>query len=186
MLEVKGPTVVATPLFVREKHGDGGYQRWLAELPEPSRQLYTSSLLPTRWYPVDVALVEPHRTMTKLFSGGSDRVVRELGRFSADYTLTGVYKIFVKMGSPHWLVKKCGQIFSTFYRPGSSVLVKEEERLAVTQFRDFPEKSGLVEVRIAGWVQRALEISGQKGVQVQVTRSVSRGDDCIELTCTWN
>jgi hypothetical protein len=49
----------------------------------------------------------------------------------------------------------------------------------------FPEPDEIIEQNIAGWIERALEISGCRNVQVFVTKSLARNDNITEITMSW-
>jgi hypothetical protein len=46
------------------------------------------------------------------------------------------------------------------------------------------EPSALVGARIAGWMQRALEINGCKNVTLKIPKSLARGDSVTEYSVT--
>jgi hypothetical protein len=43
-----------------------------------------------------------------------------------------------------------------------------------------------VEARIAGWMQRALEINGCKNIIVKMPKSLTKGDPVTEYLVNWN
>ena len=186
-MEVKGTTVAATPLFVEDEYGNDGFERWLGALSPRARDIYgTQGVATSSWYPLEETLIQPMRAMGDLFfpddlEGG----LRRLGRSSAEYGLKKVYRAFLKLGPPRLIVQRAGLIFGTFYRPGRGAVVEKNPKSVIIRFEDFPEKTGLVEIRIAGWMEQALEITGGKNPAVKITRSVSRGDPYIELVSTW-
>jgi hypothetical protein len=185
-MEAKGTTVSTTPNFVRERYGEQGLARFVAALSPQSRVVFGSPILATRWYPLEYGVVEPTRAVCNLFFGGDPAGARELGRFSADQTLRGIYKMFVKLHDPMWTVKKSTAVFSAYYRPGLCDLVDETENSVTIRYLDFPESSGLVEQRIAGWDERGLEICGVSKFSVEVVKSISRGDREIEIALSWS
>jgi len=46
-----------------------------------------------------------------------------------------------------------------------------------------PEKVN--EFRIGGWIEKALEISVSKDINVEVTKSMTQGDALTEFTINW-
>ena len=100
--------------------------------------------------------------------------------------MTKIYRAFLELGPPHILVQRAGLIFGTHYRPGRGVTVERTQKSATTRYEDFPEETGLVEQRIAGWIERGLEIAGARNPKVIITKSVSRGDPYIEMTASWD
>jgi hypothetical protein len=185
-MEAKGTTVSTTPQFVREKYGEQGVARFIAALSPHARVILGSPIMASRWYPLEYGVVEPTRTVCNLFFAGDPKGARELGRFSADQTLRGIYKVFVKLHDPMWTVKRSDAVFAAYYRPGTCELLEETERSATIRYVDFPEQSGLVEQRIAGWDERGLEICGASSFSVEIVRSISRGDREIEIALRWS
>lgn len=185
-MQVKGTTVKATPEYVQQVFGDDGTKRWLDAMPPVSRALFTQPILTGSWYDLDAALIEPHRAIVELFHGGDAQGgLRALGRFSADFGLRGIYKMFIKLGTPGFIISRGSKIFSTLYTPGRGEVVETTSKSGTFRIIDFPEPTGLVELRIAGWMERALELSGCAAATATITHSISRGDDRIEFHCVW-
>ena len=94
--------------------------------------------------------------------------------------------MFVKLGSPAFVVKMGGKVFSQYYRPGHTEDAKLEKTHLIRQIHGFAERSGYVEQRIAGYVERGLEISGAKNVSVVVSKSMAAGHDMMEFDISWD
>jgi hypothetical protein len=184
-MEVKGTAISAIPEFIVAKFGKEGLNQWLNSLTESARKVYGGSILAARWYPVTETMVEPTRKMCELFFRGDIKGAREGGRFSAEKGLKGVYRIFVKLGSPEFLIRKASVIFTNYYQPCEMKVVAQEDRKAVVHITKFPEPSALIENRIVGWMEKALEISGCKRVEVRITQSLAKGASHTEIVATW-
>lgn len=183
--EVKGSAVVSMKQFVLERFGQEGQARWLQALPDKARAVYEGLVLPAAWYEVHPALAVPLQVMCDLFFEGRVDGAREAGRHSADAGLTGIYRMFVKLGSPGFVVKMGGKVFSQYYRPGHTEDAKLEKTHLIRQIHGFAEPSGYVEQRIAGYVERGLEISGARNVSVEVTKSLAAGHPHMEFDIRW-
>jgi len=183
-MEVKGTAVRSTPLFVRKQFGQR-FDEWTGSLSDKSAEIMKSKVETDLWYPLQEAFVEPTRKICDLFFDGDKRGAWELGRSSADYALWGLYRLFVRIGSPGHMIKRASTIFSTYYRPSDMRATETEPKKAVVQITLFPEPEELVELRIGGWMERALEISGCSGVQMHITKSLTRGDDLTEFVGEW-
>lgn len=183
-MEVKGTAVRSTPLFVRKQFGSR-FDEWIGSLSGKATGIMGSKVRTDMWYPLQEAFVEPTRGICDLFFGGESRGAWELGRFSADYALWGLYRLFVRIGSPGHLIKRAGTIFSTYYRPSEMTLVESTPHKAVLHMTLFPEPEELVELRIGGWMERALQISGCSGVQMKITKSLTRADELTEFVGEW-
>jgi len=60
---------------------------------------------------------------------------------------------------------------------------KNMYRVFVNQFDQY---SDVIEQRISGWIERALEICGCKGVRVNVAKSLANRDQCTQYDIEWN
>jgi hypothetical protein len=184
-MQVKGTAISSIPEFIAGKFGKEGLNQWLSALTENAKKVYQGAILAGNWYPVNEIMIEPTRKMCELFYREDLRGAREGGRFSAEKGLKGVYRIFVKLGSPEFLIRRASTIFTTYYQPSDMQVVSEEDRKAVVHITNFSEPSQLIENRIAGWMERALEISGCKGVKIQISQSLAKGAPFTEFIATW-
>ncbi len=185
-VEIKGMSIIPTAEFVRQRYGDDGYRRWLDALTPQTREVIAVGVLPTTWYSLDEMFVKPTVKICELFFGGDSRGAWELGRFSADFALSGIYKIFVKIGSPSWMVKKATRILPSYYRPARGELIDSSSTMARFRIYDLIERTGVAELRIAGYLERGLEISGARNCNVKVLKSQSLGDVFPEIEMSWS
>ncbi len=184
-MSVKGPAIAVLPLFVKERFGKSGLDDWLEAISPQARKIYTSQILSSEWYPIEESYLAPTKALCDLFYGGDPAGAREIGAYSADYALRGVYKAFVKMTSVSFFVSRTASILQTYYRPCTAQVVLSEPKRAALQMYQFPKPSLYAEMRIAGWTQRAFEIHGCKNPKVEVTKSLAKGDPYAEFFGTW-
>jgi hypothetical protein len=184
-MQVKGTAISSIPDFISGRFGKEAFHHWLNTLSDGAKKVYGGSILAGSWYPVKEIMVEPTRKMCELFYHGDLRGAKEGGRFSAEKGLKGVYRIFVKFGSPEFLIRRASTIFTSYYQPSEMKVVSEGDRKAVVHITNFSEPSQLIENRIAGWMERALEISGCKGVKIQISQSLAKGAPYTEFIATW-
>jgi hypothetical protein len=184
-MDVKGTAINSIPEFIVKKFGKEGFNQWLAAINEKARKVYEGNVLAGNWYPMKEVMVEPTRMMCELFYHGDVKGAREGGRYSAELGLKGVYRIFVKFGSPEFLIRKASAIFTSYYQPSEMKVVAQEDKKAVVHITQFSEASSLVENRIAGWMERALEISGCKNVKILITQSLAKGAPYTEIIASW-
>ncbi len=184
-MDVKGTALASIREFVLNEFGKEGLDRWLDSLPDDSRELHSSSIKLDMWYPLYKMMVEPTQKICDLFYRGDLKGAWEGGRYSADFALHGIYRLFVKLGSVESLIKRASLIFPTYYRPSILKVADSKKNLVTLQITSFPEMHIIVERRIGGWMQRAVEITGQKNVKVEITKSLTAGDPCTEYVATW-
>jgi hypothetical protein len=181
-MEVKGTAIIPMRDYVL-KNFNSRYQEWLDALSSMAKNIINNPLS-SGWYPLQPALVEPTQRICTFFHNGNEQGAWQLGRFSADHGLKGIYSVFVKLGSPGFVVSRGSRIISQYYRPSELKLVESKSDRAVVQIVQFPEPSRLIELRIGGWMERAIEVSGNHPT-VNITRSMARGDSITEYEVKW-
>jgi hypothetical protein len=184
-VEVKGTAIITIPLFIKERFGEGELNQWIDTLTPEARKVYQASVLVSSWYPLKELLIEPLRKMCDLFYAGDRNGAKESGRFSADYSLKGIYKIFVKLGSPEFMLRRAGTILPIYYAPSEMKVLECRRGQGIMQITKFSDMDQVLEIRIAGWMERALEISGGKQPNIKITKSLTAGDPVSEFLATW-
>lgn len=181
-MKIKGTSVKAAPEFVRQHFGTR-YDEWFNSLSEPSQKV-VENVLASNWYPLREAVIEPTEKVCDLFYGGSEQGAWEVGRSSADQALKGVYKIFVKVGSPGFIISRASTIFSHMLQPGEMTVIESCPKRSVLRMQ-LPESDRLLELRIAGWIEQALTISGCTDPKLEIAQSTAKGDPITEYVATW-
>lgn len=185
-MEIKGVAVKSIPEFVKSKFPDR-YDEWLESLPLESRKLFQGPIFPSQWYPLEQAAILPTEHVGKIFYNNDTRQgAWQSGRHSADAALSGIYRFFVKASSPGFIIGRAGKIFSTYYQPSKMEVPNKDSKSVILQITEFEKPSPLIENRIGGWVERALEISGCSDVSVNITKSLTRGAPITEYSIKWS
>ena len=184
-MEIKGTAVKTISDFVKARYPNR-YEEWVASLPEASKKIIGSTVFANTWYPVEEAATIPTRQIGTLFyANNSLKAAWESGKYSAEVGLTGIYKFFVKASSPAFIIGLGGKILSTYYRPSEMKVVNSTSNSIVMHITKFPEINAVIENRVAGWVQKALEISGCKNVNIQITQSLTKGNPVTEYKISY-
>ncbi len=186
-MEVKGTAVKSISSYVKLNY-DTRYKEWFDNLDKDTQKIMMGPILPTDWYDVEKATVKPTVTMGKLFFyGDTEKAAWESGRYSAEIALKGIYKFFVKASSPSFIISRASRVFSTYYRPCSlSTASTSNNSLQLHLESNGIDKTCVVtQARIAGWIERALEISGCDNVEITFPESMTRGDRKTIFDIKW-
>jgi hypothetical protein len=185
-MNAKGTLVSSINRFVEENFPDR-YKDWLGRLPELSKKVYAGTVLATEWYPLDAAVVVPTKLIGEMFYAGNiQKAAWESGRHSAKVALTGIYKVFVLIATPQYIMKRGGKIMTSFYDPSSLVIGGHRPKGVDVHITEFPAANEVVEHRIGGWMQQALEICGCKHVVIEMPQSLTKGDKITEYIINWD
>jgi hypothetical protein len=185
-MEIKGTGIKTTREFVKTNF-PSQYEAWLNSLPEKTKVLYSLSMINMAgWYPLHEAYQIPiDKVVSMFYAGNAKKGGEALGRFSADVALKGIYKLYLLVATPKYLMQRASVVFSTFYNPCEIKISESDSKSVTMQIPLFPEMTISLEYRIAGWCARALELCGCKNVEYRILRSLTKGDALSEIIFTW-
>ncbi len=184
-MEIKGSAVKSIKEYVQRKH-PGQYNSWVNSLPEESKKIISSTIYATNWYPIRDAAEVPTSKLGELIFQSPLKGAWESGRYSAEMALSGIYKVFVKALNPAYIIQRASKILPTYYKPSEIVVVGKGDKMVKLHITDFQNMNKILENRICGWIERALEISGCQGVQINIITSITDGNDVSEIEINWN
>ena len=184
-MKVKGTIVSSVQGFVKDNFANR-YQEWIDTLSAESKKLFTNTIMASEWYSYQDGLIKPTILLANLFyNNDTNKAAWDIGRYSAEVGLKGIYKVFVLIATPQFIMKRGGKILASFYQ--DSVLTTADERpkgvdLHITEFSDPTE---IAENRIGGWVEKALEICNAKNITIKITKSLTKGDKLTVMAVDW-
>lgn len=185
MTKVSGLAVQTLPNFLKTKFGDDGYRRWFDSLSPLAKTIYEKPVTITEWFAIPDSYIEPMKLMCKMFYNGKERGAWEIGRYSAEYALKGVLKVFLKLGSVNFFIKRAAAVIPNYYNPCTIDVVENGHGKAVMRLKGFEDNHLLIENRIGGWMERALEISGCKMRTVTISRLTDESESYTDFTVRW-
>ncbi|MBK8807088.1 MAG: hypothetical protein IPO21_10755 [Bacteroidales bacterium] len=183
-MEIKGTAVKSIPEHVRAHYPDR-YKEWLDSLPAESQKIFKEGVITANWYDVDKAAIIPTQKVGELFFNNANKGAWQSGRYSAEQALNGIYKLYVKFSSPGHIIERASRVFSAYYSGSEMQVVNKEEKSVEVEIVKFSKPNQIIEHRIGGWMERALEISGCKDVKVVISKSLAKGDAKTLYNITW-
>ncbi|MBN1598165.1 MAG: hypothetical protein JW894_07715 [Bacteroidales bacterium] len=184
-MELKGTAVRAIRDFVLSEFNKQ-YNRWIDSLSVGSKSIFEGIIDSSKWYPLNYGGVEPTRKIAEMFFGGDyHKGAWESGKYSAQKALSGIYKVFVKASAPGYIVQRASRIFATYYRPCAMKVIERKENSVLLEISNMTESDIVIEYRIAGWINKALEISGAKKITIDLPQRISNGDNITCLDIRW-
>lgn len=184
-MEVKGSSMVSLREFVKLNFGEAGYKKWLESLPPDAQKQYTNAIISSSWYPLKECLSEPTQKICSMFYSNDLRGAWDAGRHSAETGLNGIYKFFMQLANPQFIIKKAGSILPTYYKPSIMRASENGPKGAIVDIIEFPEMSDVIEKRVGGWMEKAIEICGCKNVKVVIEKSLLKKDDRTRYAVSW-
>jgi uncharacterized protein (TIGR02265 family) len=183
--QIKGNVLASRLEYVRAKGGEPAVEAVLARLPAADQEVLRGWILPISWYPLELNLRLDDAIAAVLSPHDRSRVFLDMGRASADASLPGPQRPYVKAGDPHFLLRSSPQIYGAYYRVGRRTYERTGECSAVLRTFDAESVTATDCLTVVGWHERAIELSGGKDVRVVERKCRARGDPNCEYACEW-
>ena len=183
---VKGSAVKVVPKFIEKKFGKKKFDEWLDILPLKSKEIFNSFILVNRWYPFKEAYLIPTKKICKMFFKGDPKGAWNLGKFSSDYVLRGIYRIYANKVSSEKLADRSARILSTYFKPSKIKAIALTENKIELKLIEFLEFNKYAENRLLGWVEGALEISGYKNIKLDAKKTLEKPGLVIKIIISWD
>jgi hypothetical protein len=184
-MEVKGTAVKTIPEFVANKFPNE-FNTWLESLPKESQVIMKDRISLTNWYQIEPALIIPTRKAGELFYKDIPKGAFELGVFSSEQAIKGIYKMLVMVSSPSFIVNRASNIISSYYRPCTMEIVKRAKDMAMLSITEFPNPDVVVDYRIFGWIKSTMSLSKFKNPRVDILKSMGKGDKTTDYLIQWS
>jgi hypothetical protein len=167
-MEIKGTAVIGTLNYIKNNYSSR-YTEWFTALPAESQKIYDDIIMTGNWYPLKEAILDPTATAGKLFFDGNiEKAAYEMGKESAFQALRGIYKIFVKIASVDFVLKRSKSVFSTYYSGGVIDIISRTPQKVDFAITGFKKGEELVFHRIAGWIDGIFSVVGSVPESVDI------------------
>lgn len=185
-MQVKGTSIITTRDFVKETF-PSKYNDWLKSLPAESKKLYEGAVKVGDWYEIKPAYYDPmEKVVEQFYNFNVQKAGEEMGKYSAKVALNGIYKVFLFVATPQYLMKRASRMVETFYIPSDTEAIETGNKTAVLKIKKFDGLTKTLEYRFAGWIIKALELCNCKNVSYKITSHLSSGQPSTNLEFKWD
>ena len=154
-MEVKGISIKNCQDWVLASHSEADWEALVDALPEDSRKELTDySVFSGKWYPVTV-FEDVNKYIIDRWGKGDHRIIFRIAREGAVRNLKSVYRIFMKVASPAYVLKKTAVMYRQFYNYGEMKVVQDTVGDVIIELHDVPDQRIIFE-RISGYMEGVL------------------------------
>ena len=183
-MRVKGAALRSSITYLREHFPAEIQQKVMESLQEDQRTILSRPILVSDWY--DAELLYSFMHAVAEVSVQDERVIfHAMGRQSCDDGLNTVYKLFFKIGSPAFIIKRAAQVWGNYYDEGKMEVLDSSSKFAHLRLLEQHLPNVAMCMRVTGWMERAVEFSGGRNVQLDHNTCAHRGDQFCEWRASW-
>jgi hypothetical protein len=181
---VKGSIFIPGHKYLMKHYGQKGLDKITAQMDPKDAAPLTERILASKWYPFRT-FVGLLRATDDVFGKGDNSSIIDLGVLGAKEGLSGIYKLFIKLGKPNQTLSRTERTWHLSFDSGHMELLKNEPGHAICRLSDWPEPRKEFCMAITGWTRGALELAGSTDVIIKETRCACLGDKYCEWDVTW-
>jgi len=185
MLHIKGTAVLDTMQAIQARAGKSELDKILGHLDEKTREELKQPISPSSWYSCD-AFARFLEADVRETAGGNEEVLVKRAEAVIEKQLSGIYKMFVRLGSPEFVIRRIAAVHSTYFDGVQIIPEMKGPNSATIQYVGFSPDHRIMGFVILGFFKKALQISGAKGVDVHFTVPIEAGEKLCELALLWN
>src|SRR5271168_2006927 len=148
MAEIKGTVLLDSLAAIKARAGEQELAKIVKALSQQSRTLFEGPIYSSTWYPLD-AFTEFLDVDIRETAGGDREVLRERSEKVIEKQLSGIYKVFVKVGTPGFVITRISAVHATYFR-GIQIIPEIEARRAIIKYVGFQKQHEILEYTIRG------------------------------------
>ena len=184
-MEIKGVSVKSTVNFFK-KYDKKAYESLLNSLPPEVKKVYSGNIKETEWYDLyEYVLLPTDLFIKEAKINNPEEFMFKLGEYSAQYALTGIYKVFFVISTTNYLMKRVPKIMSTYYKNAQARIIDNGKKWFKIEISNFPAMTNLLEKRILGWFYKALTLLRCKNITHIVEQSIAKGHQTTIIYFEW-
>jgi len=183
MPEIKGTVLLDTLAAVKARAGESELARIVKALSDEARPIFEGAIYSSSWYSLD-AFVEFLEVDIRETANGDREALSKRSEKVIEAQLSGIYKIFVKVGTPGFVITRISAVHATYFK-GVQIIPEIEERQAIIKYVGFKKQHQILEYTISGFFRKALEMCGAKQVSLHFSVPMAEGKEYSELTISW-
>jgi hypothetical protein len=181
--QVKGQTMKSLLLFMQKNLQPEQIDRIMASVDPETRAQIERGILPTNTFPMSL-LNQLTVEGARVKGVPLEEFARDIGRFSADEAVRGVYRFFARVLTPETILAKAASFWSAMNTVGRMEVASDGSGSALIRLIDYPSDPVMC-LRIAGWIEKMADLTGAKNAVVRPLRCVAKGDPICEWRITW-
>jgi hypothetical protein len=172
--------------YVEHKFGTNGLQKLIESLNDNDKEIATvHSKVINSWVDVDVHV----RLLTAIvneLNHKEDKILLETGEWIAMKQLNTIYRAFLVVVSPEFMLKRSSTIFHTFYDEGAMEVNVLAPGKVDCIFKGFAKPQQPIELSITGWFTGAAKLSRAKNIKLDITTSLNENKGYFKVLFTYN
>ncbi|MFH0901806.1 MAG: hypothetical protein V2A73_14345 [Pseudomonadota bacterium] len=152
--------------------------------PRVGQQLREGLIFSGNWYPLSW-----YRDLHAAAQSATDEgleLARAIGFDSVRDDLSGIYRIFLLVVSPEYVLSKASLLFGTYFDTGRMEIVESSRGRARARWTGCSEFNKNIWADVTGGCEAAIRAAGARSVRIDLLSGGNNGDSAMELEAHWS
>ncbi len=184
MPNLKGTGWRSVQDYFLQQAGPAGIAKVMEALDPQDREIFARPILPISW--IDYGAYFRYLLAADRILGRGDlEMIRAASRHAARYDLHGIYKIFISLTSPKFVIQNSARLWRQYYDAGEVTVEWRGEKsgaLYLAQFADMPLHH---ENNHQAYMEECLRLSSCKEVRGSHPQCLARRDARCAFEFSW-
>lgn len=183
LLQVRGAALYARRKWVQEHHGQEALDALIPELGPYGRMLMRSAIDKHAWYNYPL-FIELGEVLDRRYGTGDLSLNIELGKWGAKLNTPNIFRMFIKLGSPEWIMNKAAKLWREHFTEGTMTVEHtktDSGGVAEAEITDWPVPHLALSYAVLGFAIAAIEMSGAHDVRGELISCRSLGGDSTRI-----
>jgi len=185
MVQIKGSVIKETIEQIKMRAGQDALQKILGLVDEETRKICQGEIFSSTWYSLD-RFANFLEIEIRVLANGNEEVITRGSELVIERQLRGIYKAFIKLGSPEFVIKRIAAVHATYFQGVPIEVTMQGKDRAVVKYTGFEKQHRIIGFAIVGFFKKALEISGAKDVAIYFSTPIEEGKGYSELSIAWS
>jgi hypothetical protein len=163
--------------------GEATWAKTLEGVPSDVREAFErGKIVASSWYPLSWYR-DLHRAARR--AANETGLAWQIGRESTKRDLSGVYRVFLRVLSPRFVLSTSTRLFGTYYRPGTMHLVEDRAGFGRVTFAKCYGFDGDIWQDVFGGCEVTMELAGARSLRIRSEAGGRDGDTDATLIAWW-
>lgn len=184
MGNVKASRWIDVEQFLLKNYGPGGIEKVVAALSPSDRALFQQKIIPIMWLNYD-AFLRYLFTADKVLGKGDHSLVTASAQYTARNHFSGMYRFFISLASPHFVIKRASQVWRQYFDVGQMEVLDVQDKSSTVKLTGFPDIPLHHDLSHTPFIEEILRMSSAKNPRGKHPKCMARKDDACVWEFTW-
>jgi hypothetical protein len=184
MGKVKGSSWIAACEFINRKYGSQAVAKVVEKMDSKDIEILSQPILPITWLDYGT-FIRFQVKADKILGLGDYRLMVEGGSEFGRASFNGIYKVFIRILTPSFVLGKAAQLWRQTMDPGELTVFKETAKGVELKLTGFPDMPLHHEMHQGSFIAEIARLTGIKNVKDTHPKCLARGDDHCIFQLKW-